>query len=185
MQISTINQVSCVFIFADTVNVSGVWQTLKKLWYHIVIRSLDSPSNSVKSSIGQGNTFGPEEVLANSLNVILKAQEENGLYLYSKEKPNIFRSLYHYLIMIVLYQVIVELPERFKRKTVVSLDKAQNYSCELERNDGSIKEPEMNIYTFAPSLARSALAETIANRKTEPKVQLKFFSKFFRMNEFF
>ena len=112
----------------------------------------------------------------------LKGQDKSGLFLYSSKLKHIFRALYQALILLTLMEINdIKRDKKIDRAIKIGID----YAYSMQREDGSIKEPEMNCYAFLQSCTRFAhLFNMIGDTKRFNKLE-NFISKFFVKNRIY
>jgi hypothetical protein len=111
-------------------------------------------------------------------------QRHDGLFTYSEERPRVFRSLYHFLVMIALYSLRDQLSGTARDTASSMLTAAELYAGKLRRADGSVREDDMELYAFAQSVSRSALAALMAGHTEEADKALAFLSRFCAGSDF-
>jgi hypothetical protein len=109
----------------------------------------------------------------------LRGQVDSGLFLYSAKFRHVFRALYQALVLLTLMEY-----NEFEhdKKIEHAIQKGIKYAYTLQRDDGSIKESQMNCYSFLQSCTRFAHLFKLLNDQKRYEKLLKYTSKFFTPN---
>lgn len=112
----------------------------------------------------------------------IRWQQSNGLFLYSQGRQSIYISVYHTLVtlFLMLYNKHDPVPEI---STVIN--RALIYQKNLERLDGSIKEPDLKYYSFCTSVGISITLNTLINDYEKVSKSINFLNKFFSKNNMY
>ena len=112
----------------------------------------------------------------------LELQDINGMFMYSDVHPIIFRSLYHFMVVNALHQIYYRYGY-CDESVLLSINKGELFGKSLVRNDGSIKDDDMDAYSFLPSNTRALACYIFKKNNDLSKNIINFMGKFFTLND--
>lgn len=116
--------------------------------------------------IEDGLTYSAEQITA------------EGVFPYSEEIPTVYITLYHATVLLLLAHFLgTPWDEKFEITDKVKA--AANYLEKLVRTDGSVKEPDLDYYSYLTSVAVTATTLSKLKSKDLSEKVMKFLGNFF------